>query len=260
VKPIPYRHTVDLVIGETVLDVGYGIASWLAVEGRLALRVVDLTPTYAELDGTPKSVPNDIHHHDETLVGPTDPSLLFRVGAKSGAFVTAARFGFTFPLGKTVENPYALGEQGISHEHTQFGTGTIVPVVGGGLSYVAERVELSWSALAFFSLYENAKGFRAPSRWQTGLRTTVPLFDGALRPFVTVDLTHGGRELWNGAPGLEGSFQQTSVLGGGGLAWRFADPWSVELGARAVLARASDGASFEYPAVFDVAVFTHVGP
>lgn len=259
-KPIPYRHKVDLVMNETVLDIGYGITSWLGVEGRLALRVVDITPMYSELDGTPKSVPNDIHHHDETLVGATDPWLLFRVGAKCGVFVTAARFGFTLPLGKTQEDPYALGEQGLSHEHTQFGTGTLVPVVGGGVSYVHERVEVGLSGIAFFSLYENGKGFRAPNRWQAGLRTTVPLLEGVLRPFATFDLTYEGRELWHGKEGLEGSFTQTSLLAGAGLAWRFSDPWSLEVSGRAVLARSSDAPTFAYPGVLGFAVSTHFGP
>ena len=67
-EPTPYNHHVDQVIAETVLDASLGLTPWLALDTRWSLRIADVKPTYSELDGTPKQVPNDIHHHDETLV------------------------------------------------------------------------------------------------------------------------------------------------------------------------------------------------
>jgi hypothetical protein len=260
VAPVPYRHHIDLFMTETSLDAAWGVRPWLAVEARMSVRSVAITPTYSELDGTPKDVPNDIHHHDETLVGITDPWLVLRTGAAAGRFVTAARVGVTLPFGSTVEDPYALGARGLWHEHTQFGAGTVMPVVGGGVSYLGERVEVALTLLGFFGLAENAKGFRAPSRFFVGARGTFPLLEGKVRPFAAVDVAHEGKELWHGLPGLEGSFAQTTLLAGGGLAWVFADPWSVELGARARVARFSEGASFEYPGILQLAISTRFGP
>ena len=256
--PTPYVHHVDLFASELGLDASYGIAPWLALEARLGLRIVKITPTYSELDGTPKSVPNDIHHHDETLVGPTDPWLVVRTGGALGKLVTAARLGVTLPLGRTEPDPYVLAAAGQSHEHIQFGTGTVVPIVGGGLAYRAAPVELSLSALAFFSLYANDKGFRAPSRWLLSTRATLPLGGGAFRPYVAADLTHEGRETWHGAPGSE-STTRTDLLLGGGVSWEFAPPWSVDLGLRARTLHAASGATFDYPGILQLGLSTHFG-
>lgn len=256
IPPVPYNHHVDLFMTEVGLDASYGIAPWLAAELRVALRIVDVNPTYSELDGSPKLVPNDIHHHDETLVGPSDPWLVFRIGAAKGNLVTAARLGVTVPIGRTEPDPYALGEGGQSHEHIQFGTGTFVPIVGLGFSYTLDPVQLSLSALGLFSTYENDEGFRAPSRYFGSFRVTFPLAEGAVRPYGSVDLTHETEELWQGKPGLEGSNVRTEILVGAGLSWQFIKPWQAELGFRARVAQLTDAASFDYPGILQFGLST----
>jgi hypothetical protein len=254
--PTPYNHHVDQLMSDVSLDVSYGIAPWLAAELRLVLRIVDVNPTYSELDGTAKSVPNDIHHHDETLVGPGDPWLVLRAAAASGKVVTGARLGVTLPIGRTEPDPYALGAEGRWHQHLQFGTGTFMPIVGAGVSWASEPVELSLSALALFSVYENSEGFRAPSRFFLSTRATLPLADGAWKPYVSADLTHETEELWAGMEGMEGSTVRTEVLLGGGVSWRFADPWTAELGVRARVAQLTDAASFDYPGLLQIGLST----
>jgi hypothetical protein len=255
--PVPYHHHVALFMTEMGLDASYGITPWLAAEARFALRIVDITPTYSEIDGTVKLVPNDIHHHNVTLVGPSDPFLLLRVGAAYGKFVTAARFGVSIPLGMTQPDPYALGQEGKSHEHTQFGSGTFIPIAGAGLSYAFEQVQLSLSALGYFSIYANRHGFRAPSRFFFSLRSTFPLLDGKLLPYAVVDMPHETEELWQGRPGLEGSTIRTDILAGAGLAWRFADPWEAQIGFRARVAQLTDALSFDYPGLIQIGLSTH---
>jgi hypothetical protein len=242
---------------ETTLGVSYGITPWLAAEGRFSLRIADVSPTYSELDGTVKLVPNDIHHHDETLVGPSDPWLSLRASAAAGDFVTTARFGVTLPIGRTEPDPYALGAEGKWHEHIQFGTGTFIPIVGAGASVTLDPVEISVSALGLFSLYENDHGFRAPSRFFFSARGAVSLMEGAVRPYLTVDLPHETEELWNGVPGLEGSNVRTDLMAGAGVAWRFINPWQVELGFRGRVAKLTDAASFDYPGIVELAISTH---
>ena len=254
----PYVHHVNLFVNELSLDAAYGVAPWLAVEARLGLRIVKITPVYSELDGTPKSVPNEIHHHDETLVGPTDPWLVLRAGGALGKLGTAARLGVSLPVGSTEPDPYILASEGKSHEHVQFGTGALVPIVGGGLSYSIAPVDLSLSGLAFFSLYENSKGFRAPSRWLASTRATLPLAAGAWRPYVAADLTHEGREVWHGTPGVEGT-SRTELLLGGGVSWEFAAPWRANLGLRVRTFRVSSGPSFDYPGILQLGVSAHFG-
>lgn len=256
--PIPYNHHVALFLTDTSFDASYGIAPWLAAEARFALRIVDITPTYTERDGTPKLVPNDIHHHDVTIVGPTDPWLVLRAAAAFGKLTTSARFGVTLPIGGTEENPFKLGAEGKSHEHTQLGTGTFMPIVGFGAFYSFEVVELSLSALGLFNVYANDKGFRAPSRYFVGLRATLPLFDEALRPFVGVSLAHETEEIWDGAPGLEGTNVRTEMLLGGGVAWRFAPPWSAEVAFRARAVELTHVARYEYPGIFELGISTEL--
>lgn len=39
----------------------------------------------------------------------------------------AVHLGATLPVGSIVENPFRLGRKGQSHQHIQFGTGTVDP-------------------------------------------------------------------------------------------------------------------------------------
>lgn len=255
--PAPYNHHIDLFMSETALEASYGIAPMLAVEARLSFRVTSVTPTYSELDGTPKLVPNDIHHHDVTLAGPGDPWLSVRLGAQAGKLVTTARLGFSWPLGRTEPDPYALAAEGRWHEHMQFGTGTFMPLVGAGASYALDPVVISGSALGLFSLADNSHGYRAPSRYFFSTRGAFSLLGGDLRPSLTLGLVHETEELWQGRPGLEGTTIRTDLLAGAGVAWRFADPWTLEIGVQARLAKLTNAASFDYPGILELSLSTH---
>lgn len=243
--PTPYNHHVELWNSEIALDASLGLASWLALEVRAALRIVDVTPTYSELDGTPKEVPDDIHHHDETLVGPSDPWIVGRVGALRSDWVTTARLGFTLPIGSTEPNPYVLGRRGESHEHIQLGTGVVMPIVGGGVAYVGGPVDGSLSYLGIYGLYENGEGFRPPSRTFLELRAALPLLERKVEPFVVLDLAHEGEELWDGRPGLESSNIRSDILVGGGVSWTFIPDFTVDASLRGRVARLTDAAAFD---------------
>jgi len=255
-RPTPYNHHVDQLMAETVIDVSLGITDWFAVDTRWSLRIADVNPSYSELDGTPKSVPNDIHHHDETLVDVTDPWLLGRFAAVRGRFVSVARVGLSFPVGRTEPDPYALGREGKTHEHLQAGTGTFVPIVGFGVAYTIAPVTLGLGGIGFFNAYENSNGFRAPVRAYGSQRTSISLFDGALSPFAEVTLAHEGEEYWNGQPGLEGSNVRTEIYVGGGVGWRFHAPWTLEASARGRVATLTEAPTFTQYGLFSVAVST----
>ncbi|MBK8254033.1 MAG: hypothetical protein IPK82_15385 [Polyangiaceae bacterium] len=257
IAPTPYYHRVELWASDINLDVSYGVTSWFAAEARLALRIVDTTPTYSELDGSPKLVPNDIHHHDRTLAGPGDPWITARFGGAFGKLTTAARVGVSLPLGSTEPNPYTLARDGRWHEHTQLGSGTVIPIIGFGLSYNTESVELALSAIGFFSLSTNGYGFRAPSRFFAGLRGSVPLLKGRLAPIATFDVAHESNEMWDGLPGLEGNSLRTDLLVGLGLSFEFVKDFRAEVIARGRVARFSEGVSFDTPGFIQASVATH---
>lgn len=252
--PVPYNHQIDVLMGETTLEVSYGVAPFVAAEARLSLRLSSVTPTYTELDGTPKLVANDIHHRDETLAGPGDPWLSVRLGAQAGKLISTARIGFSLPLGRTEPDPYALAAEGLRHEHMQFGTGTFMPLVGAGVSYAIDSVTISGSALGLFSLAENSYGYRAPIRYFLSMRGTLSLLGGDLRPSATAGFVHETEELWQGMPGLEGTTVRSDLLVGAGVAWRFADPWTLEIGVQARLAQLTNAASFDYPGILELSL------
>lgn len=252
--PVPYNHHVELWNSEIALDASLGITRWLAAELRASVRIVDVTPTYSELDGTPKQVPDDIHHHDETLVGAGDPWLVARVGAITGDLVTSARLGVTLPLGATEPNPYELGRRGRSHQHIQLGTGVVMPVVGGGVAWVGEPVNVSLAYLGIYGLYENAQGFRPPSRTFLELRGGLPLALDTVEPFLVVDVAHEGEELWDGRPGLEGSNIRTDLLLGGGVVWGFTPGFALDAAVRARAVRFTDAAAFDQTVAISVGI------
>lgn len=257
VPPTPYFHRVELIASDVNLDLSYGVASWFAAEVRLTLRIVDTTPTYREQDGAPKLVPDDIHHHDRTIVGPGDPWVVARFGGVLGKLLAAGRIGVSLPFGSTEPDPYRLASRGQWHEHTQLGTGTVMPIVGLGLSYDTGPVEVAASAIGFFSLYENQHGFRAPARYFGGLRGSVPLLGGKLTPFATVDFAHETNEIWNGRLGLEGNTQRTDLLVGAGLSWELVDRLRAELVGRGRVGRFATGVSFDSPGFVQLSVSTY---
>lgn len=252
--PVPYYHHVDLWLSDITADVAYGLNESMAIEGRVVVRVVDTTPTYNELDGTPKLVPNDIHHHDRTMVGLGDPWLVFRAGAAVGKLQTAARFGISFPVGRTEPDPYALAARGKWHEHIMMGTGTLLPIVGIGLSYPVGSFQISGSALGLFSVYENKDGFRAPSRMFGGIRVGYPIPSIKLTPGLTADIAHESAEIWHGAYAIEGFNARTDVLVGAGAQWEFATLWKLEATVKARVLRLTDAPAFNYPGLMQLAI------
>jgi hypothetical protein len=256
VKPVPYRHHVNQLIAETVLDASLGITPWFAIDTRWSMRITDVRPRYSELDGTPKEVPNDIHHHRETLVDVTDPWLLARFAAVKGPFLTVARFGASFPVGRTVPDPYQLGQQGASHEHVQSGTGTVVPIVGFGAAYTRGMFTGALGGIGFFNFYENAKGFRAPARLYGTGRVALAFLERTLLPFVEVTFAHEREEYWHGLPPLEGSNVRSEVYLGGGVGWRFYKSWTIEAIARGRVASLTEAPTFRQAGVFSLALST----
>ena len=261
--PTPYNHHVDQLMAETVFDLSLGLSEWFAIDARWSLRIADVNPTYSELDGTPKLVPNDIHHHDETLVDPTDPWLVARLAASRDNLFTMMRLGFSLPVGRTEPDPYALGREGQSHQHLQAGTGTVVPIVGVGLSLrVAEEtdtpVTIALSGTGLLNVYENDEGFRAPSRLYANQRVSLALLDGRLSPFVEGTFAHETEEYWQGEVGLEGTNVRSEVYLGGGLAWRFAENWSADLAARGRVATLTQAPSFTTYGVFSLGISTRL--
>jgi hypothetical protein len=114
-------HVQDFTSTETAFTVERGLGRGLGVMALVPVR--QLTGRVRFEDAARLPLPpgtQDIHHRDETLVGLGDPWLM-GVGSRTlGAWSMAARAGVTVPLGRTEENPFALGREGRTHQHVQF--------------------------------------------------------------------------------------------------------------------------------------------
>ena len=185
-----------------------------------------------------------------------DPWLSLLLSHAQGPVVGNLRLGATLPLGRTEENPYALGQRGLAHEHLQAGTGTFVPIVGLGVAATFAPVTVSLGGVGFFSAYENGEGYRAPVRVYASHGASLSLLEGVLRPHAALELGHEGKELWDGREGDEGSNVRTELYASGGLAYRFYDPWTLDLTLRGRLARLTDAPSFDVPIIVSLGLST----
>ncbi len=164
-NPVPNEHIVGLDWYRVVTGVTIALAPGWDGEVEIPYEIKKVTAKYVLPDGTEFDNPTgDLHHRDETLEGVGDLSLLgnrrIRNLLLDGDFLRVG-IGFTVPTGRIHDDPYELGAIGAKHQHIQFGSGTIDPLV---------RLDYAWQPDGFgadmsFSmrqpLYEGSRGFRA---------------------------------------------------------------------------------------------------
>src|SRR5262249_32814076 len=130
--PATVEHDQSIVNSETRLAGELGLTTWLATDVALPFRVFDTHIRYADPStGQTVQIENPfVHHHNEVPAGPGDPGLGGRLRRPFGGFTRTGRLGTPVPIGSIVPNPFLLGDMGLPHEHTQFGTGTFEPIAG----------------------------------------------------------------------------------------------------------------------------------
>lgn len=167
-----YRHKVSLDYGRVELGLQYTIARdwdlvgripWEQKDQRAAIAIVDAA-TSRQQEAMQRNL--DLHHRSVTLRGVGDMMLLGRrrfSGICRDGDALSISGGASLPTGRTVENPYLLGEQGIQHVHIQFGTGTIDPLLEASYTVpIAARFSAGGYLAGRFPFYENNRTFRSP--------------------------------------------------------------------------------------------------
>jgi hypothetical protein len=158
--PIPdHKHIVTLDLLHLGLVADYGVTPGLTLELRVPYDIKMQEVRYTTLDGQPFDPPyGDIHHRTENLDGIGDVQLmaLFPVGP------VLAGAGLSAPSGGIVPNPIELGREGLEHEHIQFGSGTVDPLLYARWSSSFWGLVWDVAADAQIPLYENREGFKAP--------------------------------------------------------------------------------------------------
>lgn len=233
---------------DTAVSLSRGLGGGFGVEYVGFLRHVTTSIRFEDLERSPIVVPEgDIHHRDETLIGPGDPWLMAVTGRRLGAWSAAFRAGVTVPLGKTEENPFELGRRGLPHQHIQFGTGTWDPLAGAAVARRVGQVTASLSALARVPVTTNGHGYRAGRRLQISSAGDRRI-TGPWRAQAGLDYSHETAETWDGRVEEEGNLGRSDLLLSAGIVR--------ELGGRALvftlrvpLRTRSNGVQVDYPAI-----------
>ena len=250
----PQLHDQDFTIVELRVTGTYAVSDELAVELQVPFRISDTAIQFRRLDGTAFEPDyENIHHRNETLVGPGDPWLL---GVLQGR-AWRAKAGLSLPIGNTEENPFALGEMGLPHQHIQFGTGTFNPLLGVELRHRVGNVDLRAHGQGMFVLYENDEGYRAghrlgggvEGRWRFGERASAGLM---------VDVINEQPERWNGEILQDGNLGRTDLLVGAAATVRMGE-WSLIGSVRVpvytdLIAEDDEHGQLEYPGIVELGV------
>lgn len=216
-----HLHDQRLYPLELRLSAEYGLNQSFGVDLQLPFRVVATSVEYTTLDGAPyEPLDEGVHHRDETLAGLGDPWLLFRAGDFVDRFWLAARAGVSLPLGSTEEDPFELGDQGLRHQHIQFGSGTFDPIAILELARSFDGVVLQAFVQAQLPLYANRHGYQAPWRVYGGTSAGT-LLVGKLFGSLGVEAFHEDAEEWNGERRQDGNLGRTEVLGAATLSHAF---------------------------------------
>ena len=243
-----YWHVQDFVVSELTAVVARGLRPGLGMEAVVPLRHVTTRIRFEDAARRP-FVPRhpDVHHRNQTLVGPSDPWLLVHGSRRRGGLDAALRLGTTVPLGRTEENPFRLGDLGQPHQHIQFGTGTWDPVLSLALQRAVGAVRLSTSGLARLVVAENHHGYRAGHRffYQVGADRSL---GKSWHVRAGLEVAREEPERWDGVrESEEGNLGRTDMLlaFGGGRAWEGVG--HVHAALKVPVATRAGGSQIDYP-------------
>lgn len=252
----PQLHRTTLWLSELRVLAEYGLVPHLALQGVVPFRLIDTRTTYSNLEGNRILLDYpSLHHRNETLVGPGDPQLWIHHGVRIIGWELSERIGVNFPVGKMRPNPFRLAAEGLPHEHIQFGTGTVDPLLGIDLA----KVFGSWSLNAFAQgqvpLYRNRFGYKAGARFVGGVAASTGL--GLKGPAFRLGVTavHEFAERWDGVvPTADGNQGRTDLFFGPGFTIPFAGDWSASIDLQARVYGRVVGAQLEMPIVVAVSI------
>jgi hypothetical protein len=244
----PYRHDLRVGTGDLTLAGQIGLVQGLAAEFVVPLRLNRERITFRRMDGTPFTpVPPDYHHADRTLAGLGDPWLVAHYGGSRGVWSFGARLGGSVPLGRTEENPFALGEQGLPHEHVQFGAGTVQPIAGLGAARDFGKFALSAHGLARLGIWTNRHGYRPGDQVLASLAGTGGLGLTGWRFQAGPTIYHESAETWDGGVQEEGNLGRTDAFAEASAARSLSGGWGVNAELRVPLWTKARGAQLDVP-------------
>ena len=198
-EPSTVVHDQTIRLAELRMAAELGVVDDTGIALAIPLRMVDTSIRYLDAGGQEVDIVADgIHHRNETLVGVVDPWVLAHWHRQAGRFSIDVRGGVSVPLGKTEEDPFALGDAGLRHQHIQLGTGTFNPVAVIEVDRDLGPLALRASAITQQVLYENGKGYRAGDKYSGSLGAVSPLGTRRWRFELGGEVQGETAEEWNG--------------------------------------------------------------
>ncbi len=247
----PQVHDQRLTVAELRASIDRAVDDVFAVEFQLPVRMVVSGITYKRLDGTPFEPDYvNIHHRDETLFGLGDPWAVARASFGLGPLVAMARVGATIPLGSTVPDPFKLGDNGLAHQHVQFGTGIFQPIVGVAAAHLSGGWRVRGHALAILGLYDNRYGYRPGHRVLGGFGADASV--GHTMLSFGADVAREQEEHWAGMAYVEGNLGRTDVLVNLGASRPLSAHWRWSLLVRIPVAQFVPHDAITYPGIVEL--------
>ncbi|HSR97307.1 MAG TPA: cupredoxin domain-containing protein [Kofleriaceae bacterium] len=252
-------HDQSIFNSEARLAAELGIRDGLAAGLMLPLRVYRTTIRYLGTGGEQVAIENpNIHHRNETLAGMGDPWLVGRVSHRLGGFLVGARLGVSLPLGRTEPDPFELGDMGLPHEHSQFGTGTLLPIAGVEAVRVFDRFSIDAAALTVQSVYANGRGYQAGDRYAGALGVASALGTKRWRFRIAGEAQGETAERWHGMiHAEEGNTGRVDVLAGLEATWLCSDDWHVSASLRLPVYTRVEGGQLDVTGFAGVSFGTH---
>jgi thiol-disulfide isomerase/thioredoxin len=207
-----------------------------------------LDPAGAEV----QLVAPDVHHRNETVSGIGDPMLLGGVSGSLGEWRFTGRVGLTIPIGRTEEDPFALGDQGLRHQHIQMGTGTVNPVIAAEAARTWGRWRFGAFALSQQVVYENGRGYQAGDRYAGGVALLRRL---GSRWSVRggIDALGETAERWNGMTySDDGNRGRFDLIAGAGASWAVTRQLGLDLALKIPVVTHAVGGQLDMPAIVEL--------
>jgi thiol-disulfide isomerase/thioredoxin len=248
-------HDQSIAIGELRMAAELGVAEDLGIALSVPLRLLDTSIRYLDDGRTVDIAAENIHHRNETLAGIADPWLLAHMHKQWGRTSIDLRAGASLPLGRTEEDPFALGEAGLPHQHVQFGAGTLNPIAGAEVHRDFGRMGLRLYALTVQSLYDSGKGYQAGDRYQGGVAALSPLGTRAWRFEAGLEGLGETAERWNGmVHDDDGNRGRFDLLVAGSAGRALGGGFEGYVGVKVPVVTHTVGGQLEYPILLEVAV------
>ena len=249
-----FWHVQQVTSIDSAATVATGLRRGLGLELTAFWRHFTTRIRFEDADRRPLVLPQgDIHHRNETLAGIADPWLVLHAARGVGEWTVAGRAGVSLPLGRTEPNPFALGRQGLPHQHVQFGTGTVDPILSAGLGRRIGSSTLTLTTLARLTVASNSHGYQAGNRYQAGLDLHRSLGSG-WHGGVGTQVVRDQAETWDGIVEEEGNLGRTDVLLGLSLTRVTQPVGGLTLSVQVPLLTRAHGAQLDYPVIVSLGV------